>query len=90
MFPALAHVGAARAFANRVQIERAHRALQILKALATKNLTRSQSGRGCEFGAGTGIAGEFEMIWNGVPLAWARNPYFTRFSRLNQTGHFSS
>jgi hypothetical protein len=34
-------------------------------------LTRSQSGRGCAPGAGIGIAGAFEMIWNGVAIGLA-------------------
>ena len=38
MLPALAHVGAARALADRVQIERAHDALHVLVALAAKKL----------------------------------------------------
>src|SRR5207302_7450917 len=38
MFPALAHVRASRAFADGVQIERAHDALQVLVTLATKKL----------------------------------------------------
>jgi len=46
VFPTFPHVGAARAFANGVQIEGAHGALQVLIAFAAKNLTRSQSGRG--------------------------------------------
>src|SRR6266852_3815656 len=36
MFPALAHVGAARALADGVQIERAHNAFQVLVALAAE------------------------------------------------------
>jgi hypothetical protein len=31
-------------------------------------LTRSQSGRGCAPGEGTGIAGTFEMMLNGVAM----------------------
>src|SRR5260370_18705139 len=38
MLPALAHVRAARAFANRVQIERAHDAFHVLVALTTEKL----------------------------------------------------
>src|SRR5260370_19296773 len=38
LLPALAHVGAARALAHRVQVERAHDALQVLVALAPEKL----------------------------------------------------
>src|SRR5229473_5413844 len=46
VLPALAHVGAARALADRVQIERAHDALQILVALATEKLDAQPIGPG--------------------------------------------
>jgi hypothetical protein len=38
MFPAFAHVGAARTLANGVQIKSTHDALQVLVALAAKEL----------------------------------------------------
>ena len=38
MFPTFAHVRAAGAFANGMQVQGAHQALQVLEALAAKEL----------------------------------------------------
>jgi len=89
MFPAFTHVGAARALADCMEVERAHDALQVLVPLSAEKLDAQPSGRGCTPGGGTSGAGELEMIWNGVAMEFARNAYFTRFLRSTQTQTFS-
>ena len=56
MLPALAHVRAARALADRVQVERAHDALQLLVIGAAKEAHAQPRWPGMRSGAGGGAA----------------------------------
>ena len=64
VFPAFAHIGAARAFADGVQIERAHRALQFLIFGSAKKANAQPRGRGCAIGGGA----ESGRMMNGVAM----------------------
>src|SRR5215472_7433469 len=58
---------------SRVRISR----FRSWKRSPPKNLTRSQSGRGCASGGGTGGGDEFDRILKGEAIKYARNSYST-------------
>ena len=76
MLPAFAHVGAARALADGVQVERAHDALQFLIIWAAEKF-HAQPGRTrvrCVGGGAPG--GRFEMMLNGEAIRVVLNHVF--------------
>jgi len=75
MFPALSHVWAARRFANGVQIQRAHDALQILIALASEEFhPKPVRPRVRVLAWGIGGTAPFEMMLKGEAM-WLVQSY---------------
>ena len=77
MFPAFAHVRAARAFADGVQIERAHDALQILIILAAEK-SHAEPGWARMSRCGVAAAAErrFEIMLKGEAIRVVLNHVF--------------